>query len=255
VFALPFDPDDSPARIQAARAAMARLARTITAHVTVTVPALTLLRTLGSPGDPAETGPGAGPPENASSPPGCPDPPSNSTPHRDPAPAPGRRGARAAPGDESAHPPVRTETAHLDGYGPIDDHTAALLAARAPSFRRLLTHPHTGAVLAMGRDTYAVPADLRAFLRLRDQTCRFPGCSRRAGRCDIDHTIAYACGGTTDATNLAHLCRTHHRLKHSTRWDVRHIGTDGTLTWTAPSGKEHTTRPALALPDDAPPPF
>jgi hypothetical protein len=250
VFALPFDPDDSPARLAAARAAMARLVRGITPHVTVTVPALTLLRTLESHDDPAETGPDADPPENASGPPG------KGASHHDPDPPLDRRGARAAPDDGSVRPSVRPETAYLDGYGPIDDVTATLLAARAPSFRRLLTHPHTGAALAVGRETYIVPADLRAFLRLRDETCRFPGCSRRAGRCDVDHTVAYVCGGTTDATNLAHLCRTHHRLKHGTRWDVRHVGTDGSLTWTAPSGHEHTTRPAVAVAvavDDLPP--
>jgi len=168
-----------------------------------------------------------------------------------------------SPPDPTAQPgrTARSELAYLDGYGPIDDHTATLLAARAPSFRRLLTHPHTGAVLAMGRDTYVVPADLRAYLRLRDATCRFPGCTRPAARCDVDHTLAYVAGGTTDATNLAHLCRTHHRLKHATAWTVRQTTTDGTLTWTSPTGREHVSHPAVTLPPttdiagDGPPPF
>jgi hypothetical protein len=146
------------------------------------------------------------------------------------------------------------DIAYLDGYGPIDDHTATLLTARAPSLRRLLTHPHTGAALAMGRDTYTVPADLRAYLRLRDATCRFPGCTRAADRCDVDHTVPYVAGGTTDATNLAHLCRTHHRLKHATTWTVRHTDTDATLVWTSPTGREHTTHPAVTI-TDGPPPF
>ncbi|MGC5166734.1 HNH endonuclease signature motif containing protein, partial [Luteimicrobium sp. DT211] len=142
---------------------------------------------------------------------------------------------------------LSSDVAYLDGYGPIDDHTATLLTAAAPSLRRLLTDPHTGVVLALGRETYTVPADLRAFLRLRDGTCRFPGCSRAADRCDVDHTTAYVTGGTTDATNLAHLCRTHHRLKHATRWNARQAGTDGTLVWTSPTGAEHVTRPATTL--------
>jgi len=112
------------------------------------------------------------------------------------------------------------EPGDLAGHGPIDAHTARRLAAQAPSFLRILTHPETGAVLSVGRDRYAVPADLRSWLRLRDETCRFPGCSRRAQRCDIDHVKDWAHGGTTDHDNLIHLCRKHHRLKHTTGWTV-----------------------------------
>jgi hypothetical protein len=112
------------------------------------------------------------------------------------------------------------EPGDLAGHGPIDPDTARRLAAQAPSFLRLLTHPETGAVLSVGRDRYTVPADLKAWLRVRDETCRFPGCSRRAERCDIDHITNWAHGGTTDHHNLIHLCRKHHRLKHTTPWTV-----------------------------------
>ena len=139
------------------------------------------------------------------------------------------------------------EPGHLDGYGPIDPATARALAANAPSFIRLLTHPETGTVLSVGRDRYAVPADLRTWLRLRDQTCRFPGCSRAAVRCDVDHTVAFREGGArgkTEAANLAHLCRKHHRLKHTTRWSVGQLP-GGELTWTSPTGRSYATRPGL----------
>lgn len=112
------------------------------------------------------------------------------------------------------------EPGDLAGHGPIDADTARRLAAQAPSFLRILTHPETGTVLSVGRDRYAVPADLRSWLRLRDETCRFPGCSRRAQRCDIDHVKDWAHGGATDHDNLIHLCRKHHRLKHTTGWTV-----------------------------------
>lgn len=113
------------------------------------------------------------------------------------------------------------EPGDLAGYGPIDAVTARHLAAHAPSFLRLLTHPETGAVLSVGRDRYAVPADLRSWLKIRDETCRFPGCSRRAERCDVDHVEDWAHGGTTSHDNLIHLCRKHHRLKHTSRWRPR----------------------------------
>lgn len=135
------------------------------------------------------------------------------------------------------------EPADLDGYGPIDPQTARELAAHAPSFRRILTHPETGAHLSYGRDSYRVPADLAAYLRVRDGTCRFPGCSRRAAGTDVDHTVDWDFGGATEHTNLAHLCRKHHRLKHLTRWRVQQ-GPRGELRWTSPAGREHVSTPA-----------
>lgn len=138
------------------------------------------------------------------------------------------------------------QPATLEGYGPIDADTARRLAAHAPSFTRLLTHPETGAVLSVGRDRYAVPADLRLWLRLRDQSCRFPGCNRAARRCDIDHTDDWYHGGHTRHDNLAHLCESHHNVKHHTRWRARQLG-DGVIEWTSPAGKTYTTEPETHL--------
>ncbi|MDQ1589344.1 MAG: hypothetical protein QOJ77_2509, partial [Microbacteriaceae bacterium] len=110
--------------------------------------------------------------------------------------------------------------ATLDGYGPIDADTARTLAGHASSFIRLLTHPETGAVLSVGRDSYRVPQDLKNWLQIRDATCRFPGCSRHASRCEIDHTHDWAHDGQTRHDNLAHLCKSHHILKHKSDWQV-----------------------------------
>lgn len=138
------------------------------------------------------------------------------------------------------------EPAELDGFGPIDLETARTLCANAPTFTRVLTHPETGAVLSVGRDRYTVPADLRRAVAIRDRTCRFPGCRRRAASCDVDHSTAWADGGTTGLDNLATLCRKHHRLKHETGWRVVHEG-GGTLRWHSPTGRRYRTRPATAL--------
>ena len=132
--------------------------------------------------------------------------------------------------------------AELEGYGPLDDDTARELAARAPSFTRLLRHPESGAVLSVGRDRYAVPADLTAALRIRDRTCRFPGCGRSARRSDIDHTVDWQFGGTTSIDNLAHLCPAHHQLKHRSAWQVSQQG-GGVLRWRSPSGSTYVTHP------------
>ncbi|WP_263731829.1 HNH endonuclease signature motif containing protein [Cellulomonas sp. SG140] len=138
------------------------------------------------------------------------------------------------------------EPAELDGFGPVDLDTARALCANAPTFTRVLTHPETGAVLSVGRQQYTVPADLRRAVQLRDATCRFPGCRRRAARCDIDHSTAWAHAGTTDLTNLACLCRKHHHLKHQAGWRVTHHP-DGTLDWHSPTGRHYATRPATTL--------
>ena len=134
------------------------------------------------------------------------------------------------------------EPATLDGYGPIDADTARRLTAHAPSFHRILTHPVTSTILDVDRASYRPPADLKRWLALRDGTCRFFGCGRPARHCDIDHTTGWAQGGTTSATNLAHLSKRHHTLKDQSRWKVeQHPG--GILTWTSPTGAIRTTDP------------
>ncbi|WP_210418379.1 HNH endonuclease signature motif containing protein [Agromyces intestinalis] len=138
------------------------------------------------------------------------------------------------------------EPAALDGYGPIDADAARRLAAHAPSFTRILTHPVTGAVLDVDRRSYRPPAELATWVRLRDETCRFPGCNRSARGCELDHTVAWVDGGRTAHDNLAHLCSAHHHLKHESSWSVRAIG-DGALEWRSPSGRRHTTVPAVAI--------
>ena len=138
------------------------------------------------------------------------------------------------------------EPAVLAGYGPIDPVTARRLTAEAPSLRRILTHPETGAVLSVGRERYVVPAELRRWLRLRDETCRFPGCGVSARHSDLDHTVDWAADGPSSHDNLAHLCPKHHKLKHDTAWSVSHLG-QGDLAWRSPSGRGYVTRAAMRM--------
>ena len=139
-----------------------------------------------------------------------------------------------------------TESAVLEGYGPIDLDTARNLAADAPGFVRILTHPETGAVLSLGRDRYPIPPDLRAWLRMRDETCRAPGCGAPARRCDLDHTKDWQYHGLSNHNNLAHLCPKHHNQKHHTRWTLEHLG-DGDLEWTSPTSHRYITEPATRM--------
>jgi hypothetical protein len=59
---------------------------------------------------------------------------------------------------------------------------------------------------------YVASRALADFVRCRDLTCRWPGCDKPAFDCDLDHTIPYAAGGLTHASNLKCYCRTHYRL-------------------------------------------
>jgi hypothetical protein len=150
---------------------------------------------------------------------------------------------------------VHDDGADLAGAGPIDPDTARRLAANAPGWDRVMTHPITGAILAI--DRYRVTADLERALRVRDEHCRFPGCRQPPWRCDRDHTHDAARGGRTCLQNLECLCRRHHILKHATEWGVRQLG-GGTLEWTSPTGLTYIDIPPTTLrfvPDGDPPPF
>ena len=135
------------------------------------------------------------------------------------------------------------EPGELAGYGPIPASMARRLAADG-TWRRILTDPATGAVLDVGRRAYVPPAALAEHVIARDRTCRFPGCRQPARRCDLDHTVPYPQGPTSDG-NLAALCRHHHRLKHRTGWRVEQPR-PGVLHWTSPTGHHYRTDP----PDD-----
>jgi hypothetical protein len=142
------------------------------------------------------------------------------------------------------------EPGELEGYGPIDPETARQLAASAPSFTRLLVHPVSSAILDFDRTTYAVPADLKNVLHVRDGVCRAIGCEQPATHAQLDHTRDWAKGGTTKLANLACLCADHHKVKTHTRVKMRNLP-NGDIRWELPSGRTYLTHPATDLPDAA----
>jgi len=126
----------------------------------------------------------------------------------------------------------------LAGYGPIPAVMARRIA-RDATWRRLLTDPVTGKLLDYGTDTYTPGAVLDAHVTTRDHTCRFPGCTRPATGCDLDHTVPHP-DGPTNEDNLGALCRHHHRAKHA----GYHLEQTrpGHFTWTTPSGHTSSSR-------------
>ncbi|QHC62872.1 DUF222 domain-containing protein [Rathayibacter festucae] len=142
--------------------------------------------------------------------------------------------------------------ADLDGFGPVPAEIARELIRTAASFTRVLTDPETGAVVSVGRTHRVPPPQMRLHLQLRDQTCRFAGCTRPASTSEADHTLEWRNGGETSLENLVSLCTSHHHVRHGDQWTyVRHD--DGTIVWTSPTGRRISNRPP-ALPGRPPDP-
>ncbi|MGO4256027.1 DUF222 domain-containing protein [Marmoricola sp. RAF53] len=104
------------------------------------------------------------------------------------------------------------------------------------------------------------PSDrLREQVILRDRTCVFPYCTRNARACDLDHIEPYDPDGSPDQTrtsNLAALCRHHHRLKTHAGWHYE-IQRPGSYRWRSPAGYTYlrdqtATRQLTARPVDPP---
>jgi hypothetical protein len=131
------------------------------------------------------------------------------------------------------------QPAELAGYGPITATVARRLADEPGCVLRRL--PREASPLRQ-EPQYEPSNRLNAAIIARDGTCRFPGCRRRADRCEIDHIIARRHGGPTVDWNLHALCRRHHHLKHEAGWKVRRRP-DGTTEWTSPTGQTYDKPP------------
>jgi hypothetical protein len=129
----------------------------------------------------------------------------------------------------------------LAAYGPITAATARELAARDARWRRILTDPADGSVVATEHNAYSPPRALAEHIRIRDRKWAFPPCSANAAKADLDHPIPYP-AGKTSAGNLEPLCRRHHRLKHRPGWKLQQPS-PGHFIWTTPTGRQYHTRP------------
>jgi hypothetical protein len=132
---------------------------------------------------------------------------------------------------------------YIEGYGVIDAEHVRLLAENATI--RLLEEPVVTDAQAL---RYQPTAAVERWVRMRDMTCRFPGCDRAAVICDVDHTVPFSHadprnGGLTAPWNLKCLCREHHRDKTFVEgWRDEQLP-DGTVVWTSPTGEVYRTVP------------
>jgi hypothetical protein len=138
----------------------------------------------------------------------------------------------------------------IDGHGATASEVCAdglvsaeLIAELADEAKLVpLVHP----IDAAPEPGYVPSKKLADFVRCRDLTCRWPGCDRPAFDSDIDHTVPYADGGPTHASNLKCYCRTHHLVKTFWGWRDQQLP-DGTMILTSPAGKTYVTTPGSAL--------
>ncbi len=94
---------------------------------------------------------------------------------------------------------------------------------------------------AHAEDGYVPSRKLRHLVRARTDVCDAPGCRNPAASADLDHTVPWP-DGPTSQSNLAPRCRTHHRAKQAPDWTVEQIA-PGVTRWTLPSGRTHLTTP------------
>lgn len=160
--------------------------------------------------------------------------------------------------------------AHLTGSGPLAAESTRTLLAAGARLRRVVIDPRTRAVLAVDSHTrtprgsaalqatllemihaplpapatdspgYRPSAALAREVRVRDQTCTFPGCARPARDSALDHRTPWP-AGTTSSKNLHPLCTHHHNAKHA-GWTPHRIA-DGGTQWTSPLGARHSRPP------------
>jgi hypothetical protein len=96
---------------------------------------------------------------------------------------------------------------------------------------------------AHAEDGYVPSRKLRHLVRARTATCDAPGCHNPAAGADLDHTLPWPDGPTSQA-NLAPRCRTHHRAKQARDWAVEQLA-PGVTRWRLPSGRSHVTTPTV----------
>jgi hypothetical protein len=149
-----------------------------------------------------------------------------------PATSPGR-GTPASPGTGAGHgtragPSHRPPAAGPPGW------------LHGLTFTTLQTHDCTHPRQSRG---YRPSPALRHLIEIRNPACTAPGCRRAAPRCDLDHVTPYDRGGRTCECNLAPACRHDHQTKQTPGWTLT-TPSPGTLIWTTPGNRTHTTTPA-----------
>src|SRR5437016_5735819 len=120
----------------------------------------------------------------------------------------------------------------LEDGAHVSAETSQRLACDAS--RVVMRHDPDGRVTEVGARTRTIPPALRRALQHRDNGCRFPGCRLPFGQ--GHHIRHWAQGGPTTLSNLAMLCRRHHRAVHEEGFQVERLS-DDELCFRGPDGR------------------
>ena len=120
----------------------------------------------------------------------------------------------------------------LEDGAHVSAETSRRLACDAS--RVVMRHGLDGRVVEVAARTRTIPPALRRALHHRDRGCRFPGCGVRFGQ--GHHIRHWAQGGPTTLSNLAVLCRRHHRAVHEEGYQLDRQP-DGELRFRRPDGR------------------
>ena len=133
--------------------------------------------------------------------------------------------------------------AYIDDGPHLSEDTVRRLACDCSITR--LVEDDKGEPLSIGRKSRSIPPAMRRALKVRDDGCRFPGCTHRR-YVDGHHIDHWANGGETSLDNLIELCRHHHRLVHEGGFDCRRtIG--GAIEFFDAAGKRIDRQPDVTV--------
>src|SRR5205809_837978 len=141
---------------------------------------------------------------------------------------------------ESDAPATPEASAAPDAHGQsfLEDgaHVSAGTSQRlaCDATRAALRHDADGHVTEVGARTRTIPPAPRRARQHRDHGCRFPGLGLPFGQ--GHHIRHWANGGPTTLSNLAMLCRRHHRAVHEDGYQVERLP-DGELQFRRPDGR------------------
>ena len=134
-----------------------------------------------------------------------------------------------------------TGVARVEDWGPI-------LTNQLPRFlagSKVIIRPVIDPTQMAPADAYETPTRMRFAVEQRNPVDVFPWGTRKASRCDMDHTIPYVDGlpGQTRLDNLGPLSRKTHRAKTHGRWKLEQP-TSGVFRWTSPHGYRYEVTPS-----------